>query len=97
MSQETEVPDAHEAGGKHVEQEAAQELVHGQGHEALLVAVGGVSPAKGDLVVGQGDEAMVGDGDAMRVASEVVENMLRATEGRFAVDDPIVVEQLPEK
>ena len=52
MSQEAEVADAHETGGKHVEQKAAQELVHGQGHEALLVAVGGVSPAEGDLVVG---------------------------------------------
>ena len=52
MSQEAEVADAHEAGGKHVEEKASQELVHGQGHEALLVAVGGVSPAEGDLVAG---------------------------------------------
>jgi len=52
MSQETEVADAHEAGGKNVEQKASQELTHEQGHEALLVAVGGVSPAEGDLVPG---------------------------------------------
>ena len=52
MRQEAEVADAHEAGGKHVEQKASQELVHGQGHEALLIAVGGVSPAEGDLVAG---------------------------------------------
>ena len=83
MGQKTEVPDADEAGGKQVEQEAAQELLDRERHQALLIAVGGVSPAKGDLVVGQGDEAMVGDGDAMRVASEVVENMLRAAEGRL--------------
>jgi hypothetical protein len=50
MGQETEVADAHEAWGKHVEEKASQGLVHGQGHEALLVAVGGVSPAEGDLV-----------------------------------------------
>ena len=41
--------------GKHVEQEAAQELLDRQGHQALLVAVRGVSPAKGDLVALQGD------------------------------------------
>ncbi len=63
ISQNTEVPDAHETGGKHVEQEAAQELLDREGHQALLIAVGGVSPAQGDLVVGQGDEAMVGGGD----------------------------------
>ena len=50
MSQEAEVADAHEAWGKHVEEKASQELVHGQGHEALLVTVDGVSPAEGDLV-----------------------------------------------
>ena len=52
MSQEAEVADAHETWGKHVEQKASQEFVHRQGHEALLVAVGGVSPAEGDLVAG---------------------------------------------
>jgi hypothetical protein len=52
MSQEAEVADAHETWGKHVEQKAPQELVHGESHEALLVAVGGVSPAEGDLVAG---------------------------------------------
>ncbi len=52
MRQEAEVTDAHEAGGQHVEQKASQELVHGQGHEPLLVAVSGVSPAEGDLVIG---------------------------------------------
>ena len=39
VGQEAEVADAHETGGKQVEQEAAQELVHRQGHQTLLVAV----------------------------------------------------------
>lgn len=55
MSQKAEVADTHEAGGKYVEQEAAQEFLDRQGHQALLVAVCGVSPAKGDLVALQGD------------------------------------------
>jgi len=49
------VPDADEAGGKHVEQEAAQELLDGKGHQTLLVAVRGVSPAERDLVALQSD------------------------------------------
>ena len=80
-----------------MEQEAAQELVDREGHQTLLVLVSGVSPTKGDLVLLEGDEAVIGDGDAMRVAAQVMEDMLGSTEGRLAVDDPIVVEQLPEK
>jgi len=93
MGEETEVADAHEAGGKHVEEKASQELLHGQGHEALLVAVGGVSPAEGDFLARPGHEAMVGDSDAMGVGAQVVEYILGAPEGRFAVDDPVPAEE----
>src|SRR5215467_3869974 len=93
MGEETEVADAHEARGKDVEEKASQELLHRQGHEAWLVSVGGVSPAEGDLVTGQRDEAMVGDGDAMGVGAQVVEDILRATETRLAVDHPLAAEQ----
>ena len=85
--------DAHETWGKHVEEKASQELVHGQGHEALLVAVGGVSPAEGDLVARQGNEAMVGDGHTMGVSAQVVEDILGPPERRFAVDDPVPAEE----
>jgi len=87
------VADAHEAWGKHVEQEAAQELLHRQGHQALLVAVGGVSPTEGDLIARQGNEAMVGDRGAMGVGAEVVKDIFWTPEGRFAVDDPVPTEE----
>jgi len=87
------VADAHEAGGKHVEQKTSQELVHGQGHEALLVAVGGVSPAEGDLVARQGNKAMIGDRDAMGVGAQIVKDIFWTPEGRFAVDDPVPTEE----
>ena len=85
--------DAHEAGGKYVEQKTSQELVHRQGHEALLVAVGGVPPAEGDLVARQGNEAMVGDRDAMGVGAQIVKDIFWPPEGRFAVDDPVPTEE----
>ena len=34
---------------------------------------------------------MVGDGDAMSVAGQVVENMFGAAEGRLGVDDPVLL------
>ena len=81
MGQKAKVADAHEARGKHVEQEAAQELLDRQGHQTLLVAVRGVSPAKGDLVALQGDQAVIGDRHAVGVAAKITENMFGATEG----------------
>src|SRR3974390_1285939 len=49
------------------------------------LGVGGVSPTKGDLVTRQRDEAMVGNGDAMGIGAQVVEDILGAPEGRLAV------------
>ena len=61
--------DADEAFGQRVQQEAAQELIERQGHQLVFIVVSGIAPAKGDLVIGQGDESMVGDGDAMGVVA----------------------------
>jgi hypothetical protein len=49
MGQETEVPNADEAFGKHVQQEAAQELIERKSHQSLFVGVSRVPPAKSDL------------------------------------------------
>ena len=97
VGEESEVADANQAAGQDVKQEAAQELISGNGHDLLLAAVGIISPAEGDAIVLEGHEAMVGNGDAMSVASQVVENMFGAAEGWLSVDDPILPEQLPEE
>ena len=39
---------------------------------------------------------MVGDGDAMGVAAQVLQNILGATEGWFRVDHPVLTEQEPQ-
>jgi hypothetical protein len=38
-------------------------------------------------------EAVVGDGHAMRVASEIAEHMMRTAERWLGVDDPVLTEQ----
>jgi hypothetical protein len=93
MGQETEVADAHEAWGKHMEQKPAQELLDRQSQQALLVGVSGVSPTKGDLVTGQGPEAMVGEGDPMGIGTQIVEDIVRTPERGLAIDDPVLAEQ----
>ena len=48
-----------------------------------------VAPAEADLTVLHGEEAVVGDGDAVGVAAEVVEDLVGAGEGALGVDDPL--------
>jgi hypothetical protein len=79
-----------------MEQEAAQELFDSQSHEPLLVAVGGIAPAEGDVALGESNQPAVGDGDAMGVGAEIAQDMFRAAEGPFGVNDPVVVEQHPQ-
>jgi len=56
-----------------------------------------VLPAEGDSIVVEGDEAMVGDGNAVSVASQVVEDMFCPAEGRLGVDDPLLTEELMDE
>jgi len=65
VGEESEVSDANQPLGQDVDEEAAQELMGGNGHNLLLAAVGIVSPAEGDAIALKGHEAMVGDGDAV--------------------------------
>ena len=39
------------------------------------------------------DQAMVGDGDAVGIAAEILQNILGSAEGWFGVDDPIFAEE----
>lgn len=43
-----------------------------------------VLPAEGDPAVSNGEETVIRNGDAMRIAGQVVEHMLRSPEGAFA-------------
>ena len=48
-----------------------------------------VAPTEADLSVLDGEEAVVGDGDAVGVLTEVVEDLVGAGEGALGVDDPL--------
>ena len=59
--------------------------------------MGIVSPAEGDAIVLEGHETMVGNGDAMGVAGQVVENLFGTAEGWLGVDDPVLLAKLREQ
>jgi len=79
-----------------MEQKAAQELIDGQSHEPLLVAVRGIAPAEGDVASGESDQPGVRNGDAMGVGAEIAQHMFRAAEGRLGVNDSVKAEQYPQ-
>jgi hypothetical protein len=53
-----------------------------------------VLPTEGDSIVVEGDKTMVGDGNAVSVASQIVEDMFCPAERRLGVDDPVLTEEL---
>ena len=77
--------DAAEAVGQHVQEEAAQELLGIEGHDLGLVMMPVVFPAEAHPAVVKADEAVIGDGDAMGVAAEIVEDLLRPGERRLSI------------
>jgi len=96
VSEEAEVADAHKTARQQVQQEASQELIDSQSHDPLLVAVSGVAPAKGYVARGESNQPAVGNGDAMRVSTEISQHVFRSSERPLGVDDPIVTEQYPQ-
>ncbi len=88
IAEEAVVADAMEALGEDMQQEAADKLVGRDGHDLLATAVPIVLPAETNGAIIDVDEAIVGDGDAVRVAADVIEDLLGSGEGRLGVDHP---------
>ena len=88
IGEEAEVADANHSGRQHVEQETADELDRIQGHDLGAGMVRVVFPVKADMAVLQGAKPVIGDGNAMSVASEILEHASWSTEGRLDVNDP---------
>ena len=90
VGQKPIVSDSHQAFGDNVEEKTPHELPGLQLHDFVLVSLGAVLPSEGDPAVFHGHQPFVGQGDAVSVAPEVLEDLLRPGEGRFAVDHPIL-------
>src|SRR5450759_2576431 len=91
VGQEAVVADALQAGRQNVLEEAADELVGGDGHHLGFACVAIIFPLEGNLAVFQSQEAPVGDGDAMGVAAEVLQHVLRSAKGGLGVDHPLLM------
>ena len=85
--------DADQPFRENVDQESPQKLICGNRHNLLLAAVCVVFPAKRDLIILESNEPVVGDGDAMCISRQIVQNMFRTSEGWLDVDYPVFAEE----
>ena len=60
-----------------------------QAHHLLARLVTVVLPAETDLTLRKVDQTIVGDGHPMRVTSEILEDVLGATQWWLGVNDPV--------
>jgi hypothetical protein len=65
--------------------EATQELVGIERHGLVPVIVGVVLVVEGDAAIAQFQQPRVADGDAMRVAGQVLEDLGRSAERRISI------------
>jgi hypothetical protein len=90
IAEEAVIADAMKALGQDMQQKAADKLIGGEGHDLLPIVVAIVLPSEAHRAVLDVAQAIVGNGDAMRIASDVFEDLLRSSEGRLGEDDPCV-------
>lgn len=72
-------------------QEAADELVSGARHDLGFAVLPIVLPGEPDLAIVEAEQTAVGDSNAVRVAAEIAEHLLRTREWGFGEDDPVVL------
>jgi len=80
-----------------VQKETAQELLGRQSHALFLVSMSVILPEEGELVIVKGQEAVIADGDAMGVGSQIGQHVVWATKRRLGVDDPLLAKEWPQE
>jgi len=97
VGQEPEATDTDEPGGQDVEKEPPDELGGFEAKYSQALAPGVILVAESDSGCLQGEEAVVGDGHTVGVASQVLEDRVGPAEGGLGVDDPLRASGLGEE
>src|SRR5262245_12887513 len=80
-----------------MKQEPAHEFFGGDRHEPLLVTARVITPAKRHLFSIERNKSVIGYGNAMSVAAEIADHLVRSAKGRFGIDDPVLAKQGSQK
>ena len=78
-------------------QEAAQKLLRRTSQGAWLAAMCVILPAKTHRGIRDREQAVVGDGDAMSVAGQIVKDVFWSAEGWLGINDPVPLRQSAQK
>ena len=97
VGQDPVIADALEAAGQDVEEKASNKLTGIQGHGLLQTVSVVVLAGEGDLGVLDANEAMIGNGYAVGVARQVIEDGIGACKRRFGMNDPFPASTVVEK
>jgi hypothetical protein len=97
VREKADMPDALEPTRQHVEQEAAQEFYGVERHRAEAVATLIVLVTKGHLAIFEGKQPLLGERHAMRIAGQILQDMLRGAEGLLCIDDPCGTPEGPQE
>jgi hypothetical protein len=97
IGHEAEVTDAVEPVRQGVQQKATDELVRREPHDFGGAVLAIILPGESDMIVVQGDEAAICDGDAARIATEIGENLGGSAERLLCIDDPVGAAHIGDK
>lgn len=91
VGQKAEVADALEARWQDVKKKTADEFAGVNRHDfgVLSVFVFVVLPLESDLAIFVGEQSLVGYGDAVRVAAQIFDGLLRTAKRRLRIHDPV--------
>lgn len=95
IGQEAKVANAHESIGQDVQEEATDELFSSEGDGLQSVALFAIAVGEGDLTGLGREKTVIRDRDPVGIASQVIEDFFRRSEGLFSIDVPVLfVERL---
>ena len=75
-----------------MEKKAPQELFPSHCHELLFTAMRMILPTKSNLAIREGNNPVVGNGNTMGVAGQIMKDVLRTSERRLRIHDSILAD-----
>jgi hypothetical protein len=94
---EAKVADTDKAVGEHMEEEATDELLCREADQPMGPWIVVIPGAEGNGLIIASHKPLVGDGHPVGVMTQVAEDVLRSTEGRFGIDDPFGSSEFSDK
>ena len=80
-----------------MKKESPDELIRLERHGLFTVLVRVISPEERNIAIMVGKDAVIANRDPVGISAKVLENTFGATEGRFAIDNPLLlIELFPE-